>query len=304
MNRKNWHLNNMLKYLNISSIEELSEDARKGFEYQCKKHEKRLKENPYVEKLTQNNSGVDYIVGDIHGHYEELMRELKRVDFDFHKDRLIAVGDLGDRGDESEKVIQLLEEPWFYSVRGNHDQFILDQYEPERIQLYNRYKHYDPAELHRKIEGKWFFKSDEQCRAYLAKLLMPLPYVIELHTHGYKIGISHAGVPTRYDSSWKDFVNDLEQRDTRELCLRTRRHAEMHQEDIERVLSDIDYTIHGHTCFKKPVFTTFSAFIDTFDKAGHLTLLSVNDLIKRLNANKEWREARRLKYENKDSQAL
>lgn len=78
----------------------------------------------------------------------------------------------------------------------------------------------------------------------------------------------------------------------------------MHQEGIERVLSDIDYTIHGHSCFEKPVFTTFSAFIDTFDKAGHLTLLSINDLVKRLDANKEWREARRLKHENSENQAL
>lgn len=286
-----------------SSYESLSDDAKASLDYYCGR---KTLENIelYKHTLGENKLGKDYIVGDLHGRYFELMSELKKIGFDFKKDRLIAVGDLGDRGDESEKVIKLLEEPWFYSVRGNHDQFILDQYEPERIQLYNRYKYYEPAELHRKIEGRWFFKLDEQCRAYLAKLLMALPYVIELETHGYKIGISHAGVPTRYGSSWNEFVNDLEQRDTRELCLRTRRHAEMHQEGVERVLSDVDYTVHGHSCFEKPVFTTFSAFIDTFDKAGNLTLLSVDDLVKRLDANKEWREARRLKRENGDKQAL
>lgn len=200
-----------------SDYQSLSDDAKVSLDYYCNR--KKLKNiELYKHELEQNKAGEDYIVGDLHGHLEELMNQLKEVGFDKSKDRLIAVGDLGDRGDESEKVIQLLEGPWFFSVRGNHDQFILDQYEPERIQLYNRYKHYDPAELHRKIEGAWFFKLDEQCRAYLAKLLMPLPYVIELNTHGYMIGISHAGVPTRYGSSWNDFVNDLNQRDTRELC--------------------------------------------------------------------------------------
>lgn len=246
--------------------------------------------NLYVQIMQQNHQGQDYIVGDLHGRYSELMTQLKEVSFDFDNDRLIAVGDLGDRGLESEKVIQLLEYDWFFSVRGNHDQFILDQYEPERIQIYNRYSHYEPAELHRKIEGAWFFKLDEQCRAYLAKLLMPLPYVIELQTHGYRIGISHAGVPSRYGNSWNDFVNDLEKRDTRELCLRTRRHAELHDKGIEGTLLDIDYTVHGHTCFEKPVFTTFSAFIDTFDKSKRLTILSVKELVERLDKNKKWRE--------------
>lgn len=247
--------------------------------------------NRYVKQYSQNIKGQDWFVGDIHGHYEELMASLKDNGFDFARDRLFAVGDLGDRGLESEKVIQLLEQDWFYSVRGNHDQFILDQYEPERVMLYNRYSHYEPAFLHKKIEGAWFFMLDETVRKYLADLLKPLPYVIQLNTHGYSIGISHAGIPTRYDS-WKAFVEDLYQRDTRELCLRTRRHAELDGKGIERTLLDIDYTVHGHTCFEKPVFTTFSAFIDTFDKSNKLTILSVKELAERLDENKDWRETR------------
>lgn len=247
--------------------------------------------NLYIQTLQQNKQGQDFIVGDLHGRYSELMNQLKEIDFDFDNDRLIAVGDLGDRGLESEKVIKLLEHEWFYSVRGNHDQFILDQYEPERVMLYNRYSHYEPAFLHKKIEGAWFFKLDETVRQYLADLLKPLPYGIQLNTYGYSIGISHAGIPTRYDS-WEAFTEDLHQRDTRELCLRTRRHAELHDKGIERTLLDIDYTVHGHTCFEKPIFTTFSAFIDTFDKSKRLTILSVKELVERLGKNKDWRETK------------
>lgn len=298
MNRKNWFFNDRLRHLGVTSIKQLSTEAKASFEYYAKEHEERKAINPFVEQLSQNNLGDDYIVGDLHGRYSELMQQLKDIDFDFQKDRLIAVGDLGDRGDESDKVIQLLEEPWFRSVRGNHDQFILDQFEEERVLLYGGYKRVEPTILHRRIEGAWFFQLDEQCRAYLAKLLMPLPYIIELYIHGYKIGINHAGIPTRYGNSWNDVVNDIYKRDTRELCLRTRRHAEMHQEGIERVIEDIDYTIHGHTCFEKPLFTLFSAFIDTFDKSGQLTILKVSDLVRRLDANKESREARRLKRQD------
>ena len=85
----------------------------------------------YVKRFSENKLGMDYVVGDLHGHYDQLMADLQRIQFDFAKDRLFAVGDLGDRGEQSEKVIELLKEPWFFSVRGNHDQFILDRYEDE-----------------------------------------------------------------------------------------------------------------------------------------------------------------------------
>ena len=44
-----------------------------------------------------------FIIGDIHGTYNELMILLKDIDRD--TTRIISVGDLIDRGDDSRKVI-------------------------------------------------------------------------------------------------------------------------------------------------------------------------------------------------------
>jgi serine/threonine protein phosphatase 1 len=70
-------------------------------------------------------TGRTFTVGDIHGEYDKLMEALASVGFDFSTDRLIAVGDLIDRGPDSWKCINLIYEPWFHSVLGNHEDLMV-----------------------------------------------------------------------------------------------------------------------------------------------------------------------------------
>jgi serine/threonine protein phosphatase 1 len=79
-----------------------------------------------IRYLPTNQLGKDYIVGDLHGCFELLDRLLKAVHFDKNKDRLFSVGDLADRGPDSLRCIQLLDEAWFYAVQGNHELMMLD----------------------------------------------------------------------------------------------------------------------------------------------------------------------------------
>ena len=72
-----------------------------------------------------------FVCGDIHGCYDELMQQLGLVGFDTGRDRLVALGDLIDRGPKSAEVLALLTEPWFTSIRGNHEELM--------IQAVNRY---------------------------------------------------------------------------------------------------------------------------------------------------------------------
>lgn len=76
-------------------------------------------------KLPANTTGNDYIVGDIHGLFYNLMELLDIIGFDKTKDRLFSVGDIIDRGPYSEKMIALLDEPWFYMTLGNHEQMMV-----------------------------------------------------------------------------------------------------------------------------------------------------------------------------------
>ncbi len=79
-------------------------------------------------KFEQNNDGIDYCVGDCHGEFLRLSAMLKAISFDESKDRLFSVGDLCDRGPNSDQVLNWLEQPWFHPVAGNHEQLLIDAF--------------------------------------------------------------------------------------------------------------------------------------------------------------------------------
>ena len=79
-----------------------------------------------VQRYETNQSGRDFVVGDIHGRLDLLQILLEQTQFTKATDRLFAVGDLIDRGAQSPECIQMLNEPWFFSARGNHEQMMLN----------------------------------------------------------------------------------------------------------------------------------------------------------------------------------
>ena len=83
-----------------------------------------------IQKLPSNTRGTDYVIGDLHGCFSLLERLLGEVHFDKSRDRLFSVGDLIDRGPESLRCLQLLAEPWFYAVQGNHENMMLNFFLP------------------------------------------------------------------------------------------------------------------------------------------------------------------------------
>lgn len=87
-----------------------------------------------IRKFDKNVNGRDFIVGDIHGNYSLLLKLLEAVKFDFSVDRLFSTGDLVDRGPEPNETLQLIDEPWFHPVMGNHD-FYIAQFAHDDITL-------------------------------------------------------------------------------------------------------------------------------------------------------------------------
>lgn len=61
--------------------------------------------NTLFHWLTINERGRDFVVGDIHGHAALLDCLLDRVRFDPASDRLFALGDLIDRGPQSQLLL-------------------------------------------------------------------------------------------------------------------------------------------------------------------------------------------------------
>ncbi|MGY6271861.1 metallophosphoesterase [Achromobacter denitrificans] len=80
---------------------------------------------PLVVEHAKNSDGRDFVVPDLHGSYSLLMNRLDQLKFDPNADRIFSVGDLVDRGPEPMNTLRLLREPWFYAVRGNHDDMLL-----------------------------------------------------------------------------------------------------------------------------------------------------------------------------------
>jgi serine/threonine protein phosphatase 1 len=55
-----------------------------------------------LQHFGRNTAGRDLIVGDIHGCFARLQVALDELGFDPERDRLFSVGDLVDRGPDSE----------------------------------------------------------------------------------------------------------------------------------------------------------------------------------------------------------
>lgn len=140
----------------------------------------------HLVKLKKNELGRDYVVGDIHGCYDALMESLDLVGFDFEVDRLISVGDLIDRGPKSYECLNLLAEKWFYAVRGNHEQMMIDC-------LVHGVR---DGGLWHGNGGTWEFgyeSGEMQKMAEYADMVMPYAIQIE-RDDGEMVGVVHADV--------------------------------------------------------------------------------------------------------------
>ncbi|MGH9945087.1 MAG: metallophosphoesterase [Pyrinomonadaceae bacterium] len=116
------------------------------------------------------------VVGDIHGCYDELRDLLDQLALTAD-DRLVAVGDLTCKGEQSRAVLDLfISDPRFSSVIGNHDRALLRYWQGAGVEL-------KPSQEKARV------KLEPERETYL-HYLSTLPYLIDLGTHA----VAHAGV--------------------------------------------------------------------------------------------------------------
>jgi serine/threonine protein phosphatase 1 len=149
--------------------------------------------------LSRNIRGADYaaiyVVGDLHGCYRLLMQELEKIRFNFEQDLLICTGDLVDRGSENLECISLLDQPWFLSVRGNHEEMCIKGRDDVWIQ-----------DMHARNGGEWFYLLSTEKQDKLSEILSKLPLVIEIQLEDKKIGILHADIDIH---DWNQFKTNI-----------------------------------------------------------------------------------------------
>lgn len=220
-----------------------------------------------------NAQGRDFCVGDIHGHYTRLRKALKDVEFNPNVDRLFSVGDLVDRGPESEDVLEWLDYPWFHPVRGNHDVIAI-----EYASGLNRD---DKAEI--KHGGAWLIGLPPSERIRYSDVLGTLPYFIEVETREGPVGIVHADV---WGPSWAGMIYALGQAENyaareriTDVCLWSRRRIQFGDRAI---VPDLRAVVVGHTPIHHAEILGNVYHIDTggwkHDGSGHFTLLELGSL--------------------------
>lgn len=152
-----------------------------------------------VLRLPANTAGRDFVIGDVHGAYDLVLDAMRAVGFDHESDRLFCVGDLVDRGKDSWRVEQFLQQPFVYAVRGNHDHLVAgceaDMVLPLATVNFNgmRWLKDVPAERVQRIQ----------------KALDELPFAIEIASADGSLptGIVHAQVPQNW--AWPDLLQAL-----------------------------------------------------------------------------------------------
>lgn len=149
-----------------------------------------------VSHFVLNDRGRDFCVGDIHGHFSRLAMMLQRIGFDHEHDRLFSVGDLVDRGPESEQVLEWIGRPWFHAVRGNHEEMAIRWAAGDR----SFEQHYADW------GGAWMMNLPAARQKIFATAFDRLPYAIDVDTHQGLIGIVHAEV---WGRSWQGMVDAL-----------------------------------------------------------------------------------------------
>lgn len=221
------------------------------------------------EHFGPNPLGRDYAVGDIHGHFSRLEATLERARFDPRRDRLFSVGDLVDRGPESPRALEWLEQPWFHAVQGNHEvltwQYVSGDPELDR-------RHYLSS------GGAWFMDSPVAFQRQCAERLARLPVALEVETAKGLVGLVHAHCPFPSWTTLRDYLTGVlpVAMELEEEFQWSR--ARLKQRD-ESEVRDVRAVVVGHTPLRRPRRLGNVWHIDTAGwSEGYFSLLELGKL--------------------------
>lgn len=217
-----------------------------------------------IRHFEENTEGTDYVVGDIHGCFGEMFNELANIGFDSAKDRLFSVGDLVDRGPNSQQSLGWLETPYFHAVRGNHEQMAIDYYNG----LGSR-------DIYRYNGGEWFLDLSPTLQRIYAEAFLELPIAIDVKRSGKLYGIVHADCPT---ASWNDLAAALEGHNKESYENQAMWSRDRISGHDTGPVKDVELVYVGHTPLKEADMIDNVVYIDTgVVFGGKLTVLKLGE---------------------------
>lgn len=209
-----------------------------------------------------NSEGKDYICSDIHGHFSLLAQQLAQINFNEQTDRLFSLGDLIDRGDESDQALDWLAKPWFFAIQGNHERMLINAYESRSEFLWFQWMMWG---------GSWAEDMDFDALEPFYRAFSQLPLAIELALpNGKTVGLVHAELPDICDwSEIKKLLSHIEPSQV-EATLATsdmlwsKIQPYLPADEVPRVdaVRNTDHVFHGHTIVESYRTITNRTFMD------------------------------------------
>ncbi len=213
-----------------------------------------------------------FVIGDIHGKLGHLKHTLQYINFNPINDVLICVGDLIDRGPQSADTLRFYSEnDWFHSIAGNHELMMsnamsvwtLDKKEDRKL-----------IDLWCKNGGDWALKESIDTLKDLLNIVEEMPCALTCHlTDNRKVGISHAQPHSLDWTEMENWQGDMLD-NPRWIWGRTR-----FQGQPSDPVTNIDFTVHGHTRSEKILNVANSYFIDTASQNSYTGPFTLFELI-------------------------
>ncbi|EKT4523086.1 metallophosphoesterase [Pseudomonas putida] len=224
--------------------------------------------------MSANHKGRDFITGDIHGSFELLEKILKKISFNTSVDRIFSTGDLVDRGPFSKNVLEWLKQPWFHSIRGNHEQMAIDSINGNGDAL-----------RHSKNGGDWFYKCSHHIQKEITLAFNQLPIAIEISLpNGSTTGIIHAEPPNWEEGlEWSKSIalldEPIERERTEALFQALYARKRLNTMDKKPILG-IGNLFVGHSTVPKPLRLGNTFYIDTGCSFpdGSLTIFDIKSM--------------------------
>jgi len=217
-----------------------------------------------VLHLPANEDGRDFIIGDLHGCYDELLAAMTYVKFDYAKDRMICVGDLIDRGKKSYECLKLLDNPWFFSTFGNHEEMMYKSIMTGDPDWISQWKKYGGM-----WAWDWNFVATVDRWDLVKKYLKNLPLIITVGEGKDRYNVLHAEIhngltPVTDESIDKWEFKNCNPAYIREKILWGRAIIEGRlYNKAHEIQKDMSITYCGHTPVEKVVRKGAQVYIDT-----------------------------------------
>lgn len=212
-----------------------------------------------------------FVVGDLHGCYQAFIQMLEEVRFNFDRDMVISVGDLVDRGAESFKCLELVKQPWFKAIRGNHEQMCLEAKIAPEMQAF-----------HCRHGGQWLYDLSIDLYKEVIEQCLKMPIVLEVRFKGKKYGFVHADIGVNNWSEFKqgliinDYFSNNGQSTLHNALWGRGRIKHTFKTEKYKEISGISKVYFGHTVVNEPIQIHNCIFIDTGKVfGGKLTMIEI-----------------------------